>query len=236
MSVSAVSGGVAEIGAASSQRGPEDTGGTNVWLVDSQAIFQNSLARGLTQTADLILAGWFTSPAEALEWRCKADRPDVILVDYQTCGADPVKVVRQFRAAFPAAPLLILTDSIQEEALSDSICAGATGCLLKSIRVEKITESIREARRGGAPLTPAFARLLLQTIRRLAQTPRQYPLTSRERAVLELLARGLPTKQIAEDLAVSYHTIDSHVRSIYEKLNVHSRAGAVAKALRERLI
>ncbi len=116
-----------------------------------------------------------------------------------------------------------------------SICAGASGYLLKTSPQAEITEGIREVLAGGAPMNARIARSVLEMFAKLAAPKGDYGLTAREGEVLELMVRGLIKKEIADRLSLSYHTIDSHLRNIYQKLHVHARTGAVAKAIKERL-
>jgi DNA-binding NarL/FixJ family response regulator len=116
-----------------------------------------------------------------------------------------------------------------------AVCAGASGYLLKTSSVEKIAESIHEAFSGGAPMTPKVAKSVLEMFSHLVQPQQDYGLTDREQKILELMTRGLIKKEIADQMALSYHTVDTHLRNIYTKLHVHSRTGAVAKAIKERL-
>jgi DNA-binding NarL/FixJ family response regulator len=116
-----------------------------------------------------------------------------------------------------------------------SICAGASGYLLKTTPQDKITDAIREVLEGGAPMNAQIARLVLERFTAMSAPKEDYGLTERERGVLELMVKGLIKKEIADQLSLSYHTIDTHLRNIYQKLHVHTRAGAVVKAVRERL-
>ena len=136
----------------------------------------------------------------------------------------------------PRARILVLTVFEDDDKIFRAICAGATGYLLKMSSVEHITAAIREIRAGGSPMNARIARRVLEMFARMAPTPHDYGLTEREGAVLDLLVRGLIKKQIASTLSLSIHTIDSHIRNIYEKLHVHNRSGAVAKAIKEKLV
>src|SRR5262249_29207890 len=141
-----------------------------------------------------------------------------------------------FRSMFPAVLLIVLTESVEEDLILAAVCAGASGYLLKSSPVQTVTQSIREVLSGGAPLTPVVALAVLGLVRRLSCARLDHALTSRQLKILGLMGQGLLTKEIAEQLAVSYHTVDTHLRNIYDKLGVRSRTSAVAKAVRERII
>lgn len=119
----------------------------------------------------------------------------------------------------------------------EAICAGASGYLLKPSSTDDVVRAIQEVRQGAAPINSYIAQKVLNLFTRMAVPHHEdYGLTRRERDVLQLMVDGLTMKKIAERLFVSYYTIDTHVTNIYEKLHVHSRSGAVAKALKERLI
>jgi DNA-binding NarL/FixJ family response regulator len=129
----------------------------------------------------------------------------------------------------------MLTVFDSHDKIFKAICAGASGYLLKTSPSEKIVESIHEAHAGGAPMTPQVARSVLDMFGRVSPPGEDYGLTSREQKILELMIQGMTKKEIADALAISYHTVDTHLRNIYTKLHVHTRTGAVAKALKERL-
>ena len=208
----------------------------NIWVVDNQPGFQQALANALDLTGEFVLAGCFVHPEDALLGHTGNKAPDVILMDVQQFGSDGIDAVRQFKATFPEVHLIILTDSLQEDVISGAICAGASGYLLKTSPLESIPESIREVLSGGALLQPTVAYALLEMFRRLSGKQAECGLTARELRVLDLMGRGLVMKEIAEQLAISYHTVDTHSRNIYAKLGVHTRSAAVAKALRSRII
>ena len=120
-----------------------------------------------------------------------------------------------------------------------AVCAGAAGYVLKSAGIDQIGEAIRQVRDGGAPMTPEVARKVLDAFAQI-DPPRDHPddyhLTERELEILRLMADGLLKKEIADRLALSVHTVSTHMRRVYEKLHVGTNTGAVAKALREGII
>ena len=131
----------------------------------------------------------------------------------------------------------MLTVFDDQDKVFQAICAGASGYLLKSADEEAIADAVHEVLRGGAPINPRVARMVLNMFASQTPAPRQdYGLSAREQEVLELTVRGLVKKEIAEQLTLSYHTVDHHLRSIYTKLQVHTRGGAVAKAVSERIL
>jgi DNA-binding NarL/FixJ family response regulator len=143
---------------------------------------------------------------------------------------------RELKARSREMLVIMLTVNQEEHAIFQAICAGASGYLLKAAPSERIVEAINDVLAGGAPITPQIARKVLEAFTK-ANTPKaDYGLTEREREILQLLVDGLSKQRIAEKIFLSYHTIDFHLRNIYEKLHVHSKAGAVAKTLKERLL
>ena len=146
---------------------------------------------------------------------------------------------RRIRALAPSSRVIMLTVHEESESIYQALCAGASGYLLKPSGAEAILDAIRQVAQGAAPINGYIARKLLDMFSQLAHPEGgqpDYRLTSREREVLRLLVDGLILKQIAARLDVSYHTVDTHVRNIYDKLHVNSRGGAVAKAIKERLV
>ena len=167
-----------------------------------------------------------------------AARPDVIVMDIQLPGMNGIDGVRAIKARHPGARILMQTVFDDEDKVFDAICAGASGYILKTAPVEEITKAIRAVHAGGAPMTPAIAMKVLSRFRanETATSAELYGPSDREKEVLTLLVRGRSYKMIAEELGISYHTVDSHMRKIYDKLHVHSNAEAVSKALSRRIV
>ena len=146
---------------------------------------------------------------------------------------------REIRSRAPGTRVIMLTVQEEDEKFFQAICAGASGYLLKPLPPERILAAIREVRSGAAPINGYIARKVLDMFSRFGIAPQEkdsYGLTPREREILSLVVDGLIMKEIAARLGLSYHTIDTHLRGIYEKLHVHSRAAVVAKTLRERIL
>jgi len=160
---------------------------------------------------------------------------DVMLLDVELPGLNGIEAVRRVKAISPSTRVVMLTVFDDHEKIFRAICAGASGYLLKTSPVEKIIDSIHEVQAGGAAMTPRVARSVLDMFARLSAPRQDYGLTPREQKILELMTDGLIKKEIADQLALSYHTVDTHLRNIYTKLHVHTRTGAVSKALKERL-
>jgi DNA-binding NarL/FixJ family response regulator len=130
----------------------------------------------------------------------------------------------------------MLTVFDDHEKVFKAVCAGASGYLLKPSNTDSIVRSINEAMSGGAPMTPQVARSVLDMLSGRANPKPLQILTNREQSVLRLMTQGLGMKGIADELDLSYHTVDSHLRNIYAKLHVHTSAAAVARAVKDGLL
>jgi DNA-binding NarL/FixJ family response regulator len=207
----------------------------NVWLIEDNHSFRNTIARLLNRVPGLSCGHNFSNSEDALETLANGALPDVALVDVELPGMNGIAAVRRMKSMSPATRIIMLTVFDDHDKIFKAICAGASGYLLKTAPVETIVESIREVYKGGAPMTPRVATSVLEMFSKLMAPSHDYGLTARERNILELMTQGLIKKEIADRLSVSYHTVDTHLRNIYAKLHVHTRSGAVAKALKERL-
>jgi len=167
-----------------------------------------------------------------------AHRPDVVLMDINLPGMLGTECVRRLKSVAPDVPVLMLTVYDDSEQIFKSLMAGATGYLLKRTPKDKLLEAIREITSGGAPMSRQIARRVVQYFQEVSQvpaTPQRAPevesLTEREGQVLSLLAKGHAYKEIADLLNISFETVRSYVRTIYDKLHVHSRTEATLKYL-----
>jgi DNA-binding NarL/FixJ family response regulator len=165
-------------------------------------------------------------------------RPDVVLMDINLPGMLGPDCVRQLKALAPSLPVLMLTMYDDSEQVFKSLMAGATGYLLKRTPKDKLLEAIREITSGGAPMSRQIARRVVQFFQEINEAPKEVQrapeirtLTGRESQVLAALAKGHSYKEIADLLNISFETVRTHLRSVYEKLHVHSRTEAVLKYL-----
>jgi len=219
--------------------GPDDEQAadrTTVWLVEDNALYLATIRELINEQDDLSCPVAATSCEEALAALDLGGIPDIVLMDIVLPGIDGIEGARRFRAASPATRVIMLTVQEERDTVFDAIRAGASGYLLKSSPAKRLVESIREVRDGGAPLNAHIARKLLDTFG-VDETARgDYGITARETEILQRMVAGLTMRKIADLLFVSPHTVDTHIRNIYAKLQVHSRGSAVAKAIKERLV
>ena len=167
-----------------------------------------------------------------------ANRPDVVLMDINLPGMLGTDCVRKLKDLAPNLPVLMLTVYEDSEQIFKSLMSGATGYLLKRTSKEKLLEAIREVNAGGAPMSRQIARRVVQFFQKVNElltdtrnTSVVVSLTDREKEVLAALAKGYAYKEIADQLKISFETVRTHLRTIYEKLHVHSRTEAVLKYL-----
>lgn len=159
-------------------------------------------------------------------------QPDVVLMDINLPGMDGVECVRHLKAKLPKSQFVMLTVYEDSNRLFKSLMAGASGYLLKRIPPAKLLAAIKEAHEGGSPMTPQIARRVVQHFRQSPERASELQrLTPREAEVLNQLSKGFRYKEIVDNLGISSGTLHSYIRSIYDKLHVHSRTEAVVKYL-----
>ncbi len=215
---------------------PEPSTPVNVWLVEDHRTYGERLMRALNRIDGIACTQRFTACEDALEALPKGDAPDVLLLDVELPGMSGIDGIARLRALAPALAVVILTVFEDDDKIFRAICAGAAGYLLKTAPVEDIAAAIRSAAAGGSPINPTIARRVLEMFSRANAPQRDYGLTPREKDILQLLVQGLTIKEAAARLAIGYYTADEYIRAVYEKLQVHSRGGAIAKAVREGLV
>ena len=208
-----------------------------VWLIEDHADSRRVLARVLNGAPAMRCPSAFASCEEALAALRTAPAPDVILLDVGLPGMSGIEGIHHLKALAPETHIIMLTVFDDQDKIFKAICAGAAGYLLKNADEDAIAGAVEEVLRGGAPINPRVARLVLNMFASREAPPKaDYGLSAREREVLELVVKGMVKKEVAERLGLSYHTVDNHLRSIYAKLHVHTRGGAVAKAVAEHLL
>jgi len=167
----------------------------------------------------------------------KAVKPDVVLMDIDMPYVNGIEGVSLIKESFPEIKILMQTVFEDDDKIFAAICAGANGYILKQANPAKLIDAISEVAEGGAPMTPVIASKVLKYFSRgNGRSVKGFNLTRRETEILTLLVKGYSYKMIAAECFISYATVNSHISKIYEKLEVHSSAGAVALAIREGLV
>jgi len=207
-----------------------------VAIVEDQREIRECLALLVNGTDGYTCSGSYRSMEEAIE-KIPRQVPDVLLSDIGLPGMSGIDGVRRLKELCPDLLVLMLTVYDDDERIFDAMCAGACGYLLKKTPPARLIASLQEAVDGGAPMSPEVARRVIALFREIRPPDRaEYHLTPHETRLLKLFVEGHNYKTAAVELKVSVNTINFHVRSIYDKLQVHSRSEAVAKALLNRLV
>jgi DNA-binding NarL/FixJ family response regulator len=200
-----------------------------VLVADDHAVVRRGLATLLATTSDLELVGTASDGSEAVQLAVES-HADVVVMDLSMPGVDGVAATRELADRAPSCRVLVLTSFSDQARVSDALRAGADGYLLKHAEPEEILDGIREVVRGGSPLDPAAARILLNSNRGRASTAGV--LTAREREVLVLVEAGLNNRQIARRLSIAERTVKSHLHNIFQRLGVTHRTEAALWAQR----
>jgi len=207
-----------------------------VAIIEDQARIRDGLRALIDGTDGYCCSGTFASMEEALP-RIRSELPDVVLVDIGLPGMSGIEGIRILKDASPSLAFVVLTVYDDDKRIFDALCAGARGYLLKNTPPARLLECLREVIEGGAPMSPEVARRVIDLFQQIQQpiTP-EHGLTPHEMRLVKLLVEGHNYQTAAAELHVSVNTIRFHMRSIYSKLHVHSKAEAVSKALRTRII
>ena len=210
-------------------------GAIDVIIVEDQREIREGLARLIDRAAGVRCVGRYRSMEEALAARLSAP-PAVALLDIGLRGMSGIAGIEPLKTRYPDVLVLMITVHNDDERIFEAMCAGACGYLLKKTPPEKLVESVREVAAGGAPMSPEVARRVVELFRRFKPPERaEYHLTPYELRVLGMLVDGHNYKTAAAELGVTVHAVSFHMRHVYEKLRVHSKSEAVARALRQRL-
>ncbi|HWX19377.1 MAG TPA: response regulator transcription factor [Candidatus Binatia bacterium] len=203
-----------------------------VSIVEDNEQLRGTLARVLNRAEGFRCLSQYGTAEAALEGLVK-DRPEVVLMDINLPGMNGVECVRRLKQVVPSLLVVMLTVYEDTENIFNALAAGAAGYLLKRTKSAELLEALREVHRGGSPMTTHIARKVTQSFQRAG--PSSSPtenLSEREQEVLDCLSQGFLYKEIAEKLGISYETVHTYIRRIYEKLQVRTRTEAVAKFLR----
>ena len=207
-----------------------------VAIVEDRHEIRDGLARLISQTDGFECSGAYRSMEEALS-KLPENLPDILLSDIGLPGISGIEGVKILKEKYPNLLVLMLSVYDDNDRIIEAICAGASGYLLKNTSTAKLIASIKEVLSGGAPMSPEIARRVMELFRK-NPPPKQvdYDLTPHESRLLKMLVEGHNYKTAAATLGLSVNTISFHMRHIYEKLQVHSKSEAVAKALKNRLV
>jgi DNA-binding NarL/FixJ family response regulator len=206
-------------------------------------IFEDNtqLREGLFDLVDgsegFICAGAFPNCKTVLA-NIEETRPDVILMDIEMPGLNGIEAVTMVKESFPHVKILMETVFEEDDKIFRSICNGAEGYILKSTPPAEILDAIKEIYEGGAPMTPAIALKVMHMFRENLSTTSKnvFNLSAREKEILKCLVEGMSYKMVADKCFISIETVRGYIKSIYEKLQVHSKSEAVVKAIRKNIV
>ncbi len=207
-----------------------------IWITEDHAPFRRTIARVLGAEEGLACSAQFDSSEALLKALDGPVKPDLVLLDVGLPGMSGLEALRLIRQRAPKTLVVILTVFEDDDKIFQAVCAGAAGYLLKTSTAGEIVQGVRDAMGGGSPMNPRIARRVLEMFSKMAPKQSDYGLSEREKEILQFMTTGLIKKEIADKTGLSIHTVDTYLRRIYEKLEVNTRTGAVAMALKEGLV
>lgn len=204
-------------------------------IFDDNVKLVNSLVELINDSADCQVVGYFNHCNDCL---IHVDRlnPDVIIMDINMPRMSGIEGTRLIKSKFPHVQIVMQTVYNDVDSIFEAIIAGASGYLLKGASSEELIQAIKDIYNGGAPITSSIARKMLEKLQQKKSINQEFKLSSKELEVLTLLVNGLPYKQIADKMNITYDTVRAHIKKIYEKLHVSSMTEAVAKAIKNNII
>lgn len=210
---------------------------TLIWILEDHENFAKQIQRLINSEDDLECPHHFTSADEMYEkLQFTSQHPELLLLDLGLPRKGGLEVLTDLKTLMPKTKVLVLSSFDEREKVYRAICNGASGYLLKTGDPDELIGGIREILQGESALSSPIAKMILEGFSRHGPVDQIEPLTSREKDVLRYLVQGLIKKEIAEELQISQHTVDMHVRSVYRKLQVRSQTEAVSKALRQGIV
>jgi len=203
----------------------------NISIVEDDTLIRNGLATLISDTEEFSLYGSYGSCEDLLN-DLEQNTSEIILMDIDLPGMSGIEGVKKVKLKFPQIDVVILTVHENDDLVFEALCNGACGYLTKNIKPQRLVESIHDVVNGGSPMSTNIARMVVRSFQKNAESP----LTSRETEVLNLLSLGKSYKMIADDIFVNKETVRTHIKNIYRKLEVHSKADAIEKALKQKFI
>jgi two-component system, NarL family, response regulator DegU len=205
-----------------------------VLIVDDHPVTRDGLRSALSTSDEVEIVGEAKSGEEAVE-RVKELTPDVVFMDVRMPGISGIQATREIHSAKPDTKVILFTVEESRAAIADAIRAGVSGYLLKDVSAGELIQAAKLALEGKAVIHPTLTRAFIEEVQYVENRP-DTPLSRRESQILQKVAYGATTKEVAHDLGISPHTVKTHLERIFEKLGANDRAQAVAIALRKKLV
>jgi DNA-binding NarL/FixJ family response regulator len=205
-----------------------------VLIVDDHPVTRDGLRSALSTSDEVEIVGEAKSGEEAVE-RVKELTPDVVFMDVRMPGISGIQATKDIRRILPETKIILFTVEESRTAIADAIRAGVSGYLLKDVSAGELIQAAKLAIEGKAVIHPTLTRAFIEEVQYVENRP-DTPLSRRESQILQKVAYGATTKEVAHDLGISPHTVKTHLERIFEKLGANDRAQAVAIALRKKLV
>jgi two-component system response regulator DegU len=205
-----------------------------VLIVDDHPVTRDGLRAALSTSDEIEIVGEADSGEEAID-AVKRLEPDVVFMDVRMPGIGGIEATKAIRQAHPDTKVILFTIEESRNAVADAIRAGVSGYLLKDVSASELVQAARLAVDGKAVIHPTLTRAFIEEVQYVEHRP-ETPLSRRESQILQRVAYGATTKEVARDLGISAHTVKTHLERIFEKLGANDRAQAVAIALRRGLV
>lgn len=202
-----------------------------ITIVEDDAIIRNAFVTLIQQDKKYEVINAYSDAETAIK-NIKSDEPDICLMDIELPGMNGIVAISKIKALMPKTQVVVVTVYENDDLVFKALCEGASGYLTKNMPLNKLIDSLVELENGGAPMSTNVARMVVQSFHKNRQTP----LSNRELEVLELLSSGKSYSTIADQLFVDKETVKSHIKNIYLKLEVHSKAEAIEKAKKSKYI
>lgn len=202
-----------------------------ITVVEDDAIIRNAFVTLIQQDKKYQVINAYADAETAIK-NIKSDEPDICLMDIELPGMNGIVAISKIKALMPKTQVVVVTVYENDDLVFKALCEGAAGYLTKNMPLNKLIDSLVELENGGAPMSTNVARMVVQSFHKNRQTP----LSNRELEVLELLSSGKSYSTIADQLFVDKETVKSHIKNIYLKLEVHSKAEAIEKAKKSKYI
>ena len=207
----------------------------SILIYEDNPLLLESVSTMIQSNRELRLLAAFENVLN-VEAEVKSYKPDFILMDIDMPGMSGIEAVQKIRKFNTQIPIVMLTVFDDNTHVFEALQAGASGYLLKKHISTRLFDAIAEVMEGGAPMSPSIARMVLASMQQKTTVENPYQLTAREKEILTSLSKGNSYKLIASEFVISIDTVRTHIKKIYEKLQVHSQTEAVSKAIHEKLV